>query len=113
MRRDGRHGFRDHGSTGGLRGGRPLAARPGATPSRPHHLTIPVLRSRRIPTPPPRRYGEFVVLSQHDHISTCKPADPSDPAYARLMAFLRQRVRDLKVDRAQAATLDHMEAAAM
>lgn len=53
------------------------------------------------------------MLSQHDHISTCKPADPSDPAYARLMAFLRQRVRDLKVDRAQAATLDHMEAAAM
>ncbi len=61
------------------------------------------------------RYGEFVVLDQHDHISVCKPHDPSDPAYARLMAFLHARVRALKRERADAAaaSMDHMEAAAM
>lgn len=39
------------------------------------------------------RYGEFVVLAQHDHISVCKPSDTADPAYARLIAFLHARVR--------------------
>ncbi|KAL4419867.1 hypothetical protein ABPG75_006965 [Micractinium tetrahymenae] len=60
-------------------------------------------------------YGDFVVLAEHDHISVCKPADTEDPAYARLMAFLRARVHDLRLQRAEAEArrLDHMEAAAM
>lgn len=60
-------------------------------------------------------YGEFVVLDQHDHISVCKPSDPSDPAYARLMAFLHARVKTLRKERADAAagSMDHMEAASL
>lgn len=58
-------------------------------------------------------YGEFVVLAQHDHISVCKPSDPDDPAYARLIAFLRARAQELRRQRADAAVaaMDHMEAA--
>ncbi|EFN53770.1 hypothetical protein CHLNCDRAFT_136410 [Chlorella variabilis] len=59
-------------------------------------------------------YGDFVVLAQHDHISVCKPWDTSDPAYARLLAFLHARVRALRLARADAAgRLDHMEASVL
>lgn len=52
-----------------------------------------------------------MVLAEHDHISVCKPADTDDPAYARLMAFLRTRVHALRLRRAEveAQRLDHME----
>ena len=61
------------------------------------------------------RYGEFVVLDKHDHISVCKPTDTSDPAYARLMAFLHARAREVRLERADraAASVDHMQAAAI
>jgi hypothetical protein len=36
-------------------------------------------------------YGEFAVLAEHDHISVCKPTDKTDPAYALVAAFLRER----------------------
>lgn len=52
------------------------------------------------------RYGDFVVLHDHDHISVCKPSDTSDPAYAKLMAFLHTRVRALrKVSSSRSALL--------
>jgi hypothetical protein len=52
-----------------------------------------------------------VVLQQHDHISVCKPTDRADPAYARLMAFLHARAREVRLARAAAAAarVDHME----
>lgn len=62
-------------------------------------------------TPHCRRYGEFVVLRQHDHISVCKPRDRGDPAYARLMAFLHARAREARLARAASAAtrVDHMQ----
>ena len=56
-----------------------------------------------------------MVLDKHDHISVCKPTDPADPAYARLMAFLHARARELRLERVDkaAASVDHMQAAAI
>ncbi len=42
------------------------------------------------------RYGEFVVLPQHDHINVCKPTDRQDPAYSRLADFLRARLAEVR-----------------
>ena len=92
-------------------GGRALARSPHAHPNRTHTFTP------THPPPPPththtllHRYGEFVVLPAHDHISVCKPLDAADPAYSRLMSFLHERVRALRHARAeqQAARADHM-----
>lgn len=52
--------------------------------------------SLQLPSPISRRYGDFVVLHDHDHISVCKPSDQADPAYTKLMAFLHARVRTLR-----------------
>lgn len=35
-------------------------------------------------------YGEFVVLTEHDHITVCKPNDVNDPAFANLVQFLSE-----------------------
>ena len=85
------------------------SARPPAhVPASPPTDTLP------LPSRLPCRYGDFVVLAQHDHISVCKPWDTSDPAYARLLAFLHARVRALRLARADAAgRLDHMEASVL
>ena len=45
-----------------------------------------------------RRYGEFVVLSHHDHINVCKPLDKDDPAYSKLADFLKARVEEVKAE---------------
>lgn len=41
-------------------------------------------------------YGEFVVLSEHDHISVCKPRDQSDPAFSVLLNFLKARAAEIE-----------------
>ncbi len=44
-------------------------------------------------------YGDFVVLEDHDHIATCKPATRSEAPYARTLAFLEARFESLGIDR--------------
>jgi hypothetical protein len=40
------------------------------------------------------RYGDFVVLKQHDHIAVCKPSDKDDPSYSHLLRFLQRRAAE-------------------
>lgn len=39
-------------------------------------------------------YGEFVLLEGVDHINVCKPPHKTDPAYVKLMEFLKFRVQE-------------------
>ena len=41
-------------------------------------------------------FGDLVMLNDMDHIAVCKPPSPDHPAYANLMAFVRQRVADVE-----------------
>lgn len=40
-------------------------------------------------------FGEFVVLPNHDHINVCKPHDKDDPAYSKVIEFLKEIIRHL------------------
>ena len=73
----------------------------GALPALSFAEGVPTHVQRLLPkvvvVPPESAYpgfGDFVMLSDMDHIAVCKPPTPDHPAYARLMEFLRQRVAD-------------------
>lgn len=42
-------------------------------------------------------YGEFILLKDHDHIATCKPASRRETTYATTLDFLRARAAVARV----------------
>lgn len=44
-------------------------------------------------------FGDLVVVERADHISICKPGSTDDPAYARAVGFIRDRLQEARAAR--------------